>query len=35
LKTGDKQEAIKNYEKSLFLNPENTNAKKLLEELNK
>ncbi len=30
---GDKKNAIKNYEKSLKLNPNNDNAKKMLEEL--
>ncbi len=31
---GDKKNAIKNYEKSLKLNPDNENAKKMLEQLN-
>ncbi|MEO8398679.1 MAG: tetratricopeptide repeat protein [Ignavibacteriaceae bacterium] len=31
---GDKENAKKNYEKSLKLNPKNENAKKMLEELN-
>ncbi len=32
--SGDKKNAIKNYEKSLKLNPDNENAKKMLEQLN-
>lgn len=32
--SGDKKNAIKNYEKSLKLNPDNDNAKKMLEQLN-
>lgn len=35
LKSGNKKEAVKNYEKSLLLDPENANARKMLEELNK
>lgn len=31
--SGDKKNAIKNYEKSLKLNPDNENAKKMLDEL--
>ncbi|HMT10415.1 MAG TPA: tetratricopeptide repeat protein [Ignavibacteria bacterium] len=31
---GDKKNAIKNYEKSLKLNPDNNNAKQMLEQLN-
>ena len=34
MKAGDKKNAIKNYEKSLKLNPDNTNAKQMLEQLN-
>jgi hypothetical protein len=30
---GDKDLAIKNYEKSLKLNPDNDNGKKMLEKL--
>jgi tetratricopeptide (TPR) repeat protein len=33
LKSGEKKQAILAYEKSLALNPENTNAKKILNEL--
>lgn len=33
LKAGNKDEAIKNYKKSLDLNPKNENAKKVLEKL--
>ena len=33
MKNGDKQAAIKNYKKSLELNPKNTNAEKMLEKL--
>ena len=33
LKAGESELAIKNYEKSLQLNPDNNNAKKMLEEL--
>jgi Flp pilus assembly protein TadD len=33
LKAGNKELALKNYEKSLELNPENASAKKVLEEL--
>jgi len=35
LKNGDKELAIKNYEKSLQLNPDNSSAKKILEGLKK
>ncbi len=35
MKAGNKPEAIKNYEKSLDLNPKNTNAKKMIEEISK
>jgi tetratricopeptide (TPR) repeat protein len=35
MKNGDKEEAIANYERSLELNPENTNAANMLEELEK
>ena len=35
MKDGNKGLAIKNYEKSLELDPENDNAKKMLEELKK
>lgn len=35
MKTGEKDLAIKNYEKSLELNPNNDNAKKMLENLRK
>jgi len=35
MKTGKKELAIRNYEKSLELNPENENAKKKLEDLRK
>ncbi|MBL8015853.1 MAG: tetratricopeptide repeat protein, partial [Ignavibacteria bacterium] len=31
---GDKKNAIKNYEKSLKLNPDNNNAKQMLDQLN-
>jgi len=30
---GDKSQAIENYEKSLKLNPENTNATEMLKKL--
>ena len=33
VKKGDKKLAIKNYEKSLELNPDNANAKKMLKKL--
>jgi tetratricopeptide (TPR) repeat protein len=33
IKSGDKKSAIKNYRKSLDLNPENDNVRKMLEEL--
>ena len=33
MKSGEKELAIKNYEKSLELNPENTNAKNMLEKI--
>ncbi len=32
-KSGERELAIENYQKSLDLNPENENAKKMLEEL--
>jgi predicted negative regulator of RcsB-dependent stress response len=32
---GDKENAIKNYKKSLELNPENENAKDMLQQLQK
>jgi tetratricopeptide (TPR) repeat protein len=35
MKIGDKELAKKNFKKSLELDPENSNAKKMLEELNK
>lgn len=35
MKNGDKENAIKNYEKSLALNPGNENAKNMLKELEK
>lgn len=35
LRNGQKELAIANYQKSLELNPENTNAKKRLDELRK
>ena len=35
MKNGDKKNAIKNYQKSLELNPENNNAKKMLKQLEK
>ena len=35
MKSGDREEAIANYKKSLELNPENTNAVQMLEELEK
>jgi len=35
MKSGDKQKAIKNYQKSLELNPENNNAKEMLKRLEK
>jgi len=35
MKSGDKKNAIKNYKKSLELNPNNDNAKKMLKELEK
>ena len=35
MKAGDNEKAIKNYKKSLELNPENNNAKKMLEKLKK
>lgn len=35
MKAGNKPEAIKNYEKSLELDAENTNAKKMIEEMSK
>jgi hypothetical protein len=35
MKNGEKELAIANYEKSLMLNPRNTNAVKMLEELRK
>ncbi len=35
MKTGNKELAIKNYEKSVKLNPDNENAKRMLEELRK
>lgn len=34
MKNGDKENAIENYKKSLALNPENENAKRMLNELN-
>jgi tetratricopeptide (TPR) repeat protein len=33
MKSGEPENAIKNYQRSLELNPENTNAKKMLEQL--
>ena len=35
MKNGDSDLAIKNYEKSLELDPNNTNAKEILKELKK
>jgi len=35
MRIGDKKEAIKNYKKSLDLNPDNNNAKQMLRELEK
>lgn len=35
MKTGDNENAIKNYRKSLELNSENDNAKQMLKELEK
>jgi tetratricopeptide (TPR) repeat protein len=35
LKNGDKELAIKNYQKSLVLNPENANSIKMLEKIEK
>jgi tetratricopeptide (TPR) repeat protein len=35
MKDGNKEQAIKNYEKSLKLDPKNDNAKKMIEELKK
>ncbi|MBN2091723.1 tetratricopeptide repeat protein [candidate division KSB1 bacterium] len=35
MKSGDKKNAIKNYQKSLELNPNNDNAKKMIEEIKK
>jgi D-alanyl-D-alanine-carboxypeptidase/D-alanyl-D-alanine-endopeptidase len=35
MRIGDNEKAIKNYNKSLELNPENTNAKEMLEKLEK
>lgn len=35
MKIGDKENAIKNYQKSLDLNPENNNAKEMLKKLRK
>ena len=35
MKNGDNENAIKNYRKSLELNPKNTNAKEILEKLEK
>ena len=35
MKSGDKENATKNYRKSLELNPGNDNAKKMLKELEK
>jgi len=32
---GDTEKAIRNYKKSLDLNPDNTNAKEMLEKLEK
>ncbi len=34
MKSGNKELAIKNYKKSLELNPENENAKNMLGEIN-
>jgi predicted negative regulator of RcsB-dependent stress response len=34
MKAGNKDEAIRNYKKSLELNPKNDNAKKMLEKIN-
>ena len=33
MKSGDKKNAIKNYTRSLELNPDNTNALRMLEQL--
>jgi Tfp pilus assembly protein PilF len=33
LKSGDKKQAIRNYEKALELDPKNENAKETLKEL--
>jgi tetratricopeptide (TPR) repeat protein len=35
MKIGDRENAIKNYQKSLDLNPENNKAKEMLEKLGK
>jgi Tfp pilus assembly protein PilF len=35
MKNGDKELAIKNYEKSLQLNPNNKNVKEMLKKLHK
>lgn len=35
LKAGDKQNALVNYKKAYDLNPENENAKKIVDELSK
>ena len=35
MKAGNKELAIENYKKSLELNPDNENAKKMLEQLQK
>jgi predicted negative regulator of RcsB-dependent stress response len=33
MKKGDKEKAIENYQKSLGLNPNNTNAREMLKKL--
>ena len=35
MKKGNKEKAIKFYKKSLELDPKNTNAKKMIEKMNK
>jgi hypothetical protein len=35
MNSGDTEQAIQNYKKSLELNPENTNAKEMLKKLEK
>jgi len=35
LKTGQKEEAVKMYKKSIDLNPNNANGKKILEEISR